>query len=54
MLRASVSVLAGSDGLPLLSCDCAVITVEQLPAVTVTGEVVNTSFEAAAAFTVRV
>jgi hypothetical protein len=54
VLRAIVSVLPGFEGLPLASCDCTMICVEQLPTPTVTGEVVNTNWVAGPAITVSV
>ena len=55
-LLASVTVRATSVvfGFPDPSCRCTVIVPEATPAVVVTGEVVNTSLLAAAAFTVSV
>jgi hypothetical protein len=48
LLSAIVSVLLGFVGVPLEFCDCTVIIVEQLPAATVTGEVVNANWVAPA------
>ena len=48
----NVSVLAGFDGFPKLSCDWTVIAVEHDPAASVCGAVVNSNLVAAAAFTV--
>ena len=43
LLRATVTALGGSVGLLEPSCVCTVICGEQTPAVTLIGEVVNTS-----------
>jgi hypothetical protein len=50
--RVTVLLTSVVFGLPNESCRCTVIVPEATPAVTVTGEVVNTSLLAAAEFTV--